>query len=116
VEVARGQDIGKVLMTWKATDKNLGREPVKLSYSETLTGPWTPITQNLIANTGTFEWKPPEPPATPVKFFVRIEVTDKAGNAATLDTTKPVIIDLKIPRGILLEAQPGGSKETLPGR
>jgi hypothetical protein len=106
VDVGRGQDLGKVFITWKATDKNLGRDPVKLSYAENTAGPWTPIGPGPLENTGRFEWLPPPPPATPVKFFVRIEVTDKAGNVATRDKTDPTVIDLKIPKAILKSADP----------
>src|SRR5205807_3571794 len=51
VDVGRGQENGKLSISWKATDKNLDREPVTLSYAENANGPWTPIVPSL-ANTG----------------------------------------------------------------
>jgi hypothetical protein len=106
-DVGRGQDLGKLFITWKATDKNLDREPVKLYYAENIGGQWIPITQSSsLPNTGRYDWT--MPPNVPVKFFVRIEVTDKAKNVATLDTTKPAIVDLKIPKGLILDAQSVG--------
>jgi hypothetical protein len=106
VDVGRGQDTGKVFITWKATDKNLGREPIKLWYAENAAGQWMPIAPTPIANTGRYEWT--LPPNVPVKFFVRLEVSDKAGNITTKETEKAVIVDLKIPKGQILDVLPAG--------
>src|SRR5207237_4392207 len=41
--VGRGSDSGWLTITWQATDKNLGREPITLSYAKDAQGPWTQI-------------------------------------------------------------------------
>src|SRR5213078_124633 len=54
--VVRGTESGRVAITWKATDKNLGRQPISLSYAAEPTGPWTSIANNL-ENSGRFVWQ-----------------------------------------------------------
>jgi hypothetical protein len=103
VEVGRGHDAGRLAITWTATDKNLGRQPISLSYAEQAAGPWTPIAAN-IENTGRYIWQMPT--GVPYRFFVRVEATDGAGNSSTADTQTPVIVDLAQPKGVILNVQP----------
>jgi hypothetical protein len=116
VEVGKGQNTGKLFITWKAYDpvtkgsdkeKDLGREAITLKYATSLNDPWNTIVEKQ-PNTGSYEWKMPAEGQRPVKFFVRLEVTDKAGNVETQDTPKPINVDLKVPRGKILDARPGG--------
>jgi hypothetical protein len=113
-EVGRGAETGKLFVTWKALDplskgsdkeKDLGREAVTIKYAENRNGLWRVMTEKQL-NTGRYEWKMPPEDQRPVKFFVRLEVTDKAGNIETLDTPQPINVDLKVPRGRILDAKP----------
>jgi hypothetical protein len=110
VDVGRGADAGKLFITWKATDENFGRAPVKLSYGENANGPWRVVGSDL-SNTGRFEWT--MPPDVPVEFFVQLEVADKVGNAAIQTTPKPINVDLKIPRLRILSAIAASSEPPL---
>jgi hypothetical protein len=108
VEVGRGSESGFLTITWKATDKSLLREPITLSYAEKLLGDkpqgaWTQIATN-VENSGSYRWK--IPPGAPYRFLVRVEATDQAKNVGSLDTAQPVIVDLKQPKGYILEVQP----------
>jgi hypothetical protein len=107
-EVGRGSDSGWLTITWAATDKNLGRQPITLSYAKELQGPWTQIASNL-ENTGRYRWQ--MPPGIPFRFFVRVEATDQAGNVGVLDLPEPAIVDLHQPKGFILDVEPA-NKET----
>jgi hypothetical protein len=105
VDVGRGADSGNLTIAWQAFDKNLGRQPITLSYAERADGPWTPIAQNL-ENSGRYVWR--MPPGVPFSFLVRIEATDLASNvgSAQSDAAKPVIVDLSQPKIQVLEVAP----------
>jgi hypothetical protein len=111
VDVGRGSDSGWLTITWKATDKNLGREPITLSYAENPKGTWTQIAANL-DNGGRYRWQ--MPPGVPYRFVVRVEATDLAGNVGTLDTSTPVIVDLAQPKGHILGVEPANKESTPP--
>jgi hypothetical protein len=112
VEVGRGSDSGWLTITWKATDKNLGREPIALSYADDPRGTWTSIASNLENSSGKYRWQMPA--GIPYKFYVRVEATDLAGNVGALDTPSPVIVDLAQPKGYILGVEP--AKATPAGR
>jgi hypothetical protein len=112
VDVGRGSDSGWLTITWKATDKNLGREPITLSYAKEPQGPWTPIASH-VENTGRYRWQLPD--GVPYSFLVRVEATDQAGNVGTLDTPKHVLVDLAQPKGLILGVEPA-NKEGAAGR
>jgi hypothetical protein len=79
---------------WTATDKNLGRKPISLYYSEHSGGPWVPYAVN-VENTGHYSWQ--LTPATPPNFYLRVEAVDAAGNVGRADSSQPVRIDLSQP-------------------
>jgi hypothetical protein len=95
VLVGRGTELGTLAITYTASDKNLARQPITLSYAEKLDGPWVPIASNE-ENTGRYVWRMPE--SVPYQFYVRVEAADKAGNTGSAETSKPVIVDLSQPK------------------
>jgi len=105
VIVGRGSDKGKLTILWSARDKNLGRQPIILSYAERPTGPWTPIAQK-VANTGRYVWSMPE--QVPYQFHVRVEAADLAGNIGEATTPDLVRVDLSQPRVNILNVEPAG--------
>jgi hypothetical protein len=105
VDVGRtGADKGNLTITYSASDKNLDRRPITISYAEKLDGPWTPIARNE-ENLGRYVWRMPED--VPYQFHVRVEAADRAGNVGTADTTAPVIVDLSKPRVKVIDVGPG---------
>ncbi|HEV8060399.1 MAG TPA: hypothetical protein VGP68_11025 [Gemmataceae bacterium] len=107
-EVDPGPDSGRLTIAWKATDKNLGREPIALSYSKDPEGPWTPIAPPGQPNSGSYVWRMP-PSGIPYQFYVQVEATDKAGNVGKLRTKELVKVDLKKPKGVILDVAPAAA-------
>jgi hypothetical protein len=106
VVVGQGPDKGKLSISWSARDKNLGRNPITLSYSEKAGGPWAPIAEH-VANTGRYVWKLPEPVPF-YQFYVRVEARDEAGNVGEAITPERVRVDLSLPRVRILAVEPAG--------
>jgi hypothetical protein len=102
-EVGRGDETGSLTITWSAADKHLGREPIKLSYAADEQGPWTTIVENQ-PNSGRYVWK--KGPGAPYKFKIKVEATDKAGNAGSAITQKSILFDLAQPKGLILGVAP----------
>ena len=105
VDIGRGPDTGTLTITWTATDKHLGRQPITLSYTEKLDGSWTTIVSNM-ENTGRYVWRMPE--SVPFQFYLRVEATDRAGNVGTAETPKPVAVDLSQPKVRNVKIEPAG--------
>ncbi|MCS7016692.1 MAG: hypothetical protein NZM42_11320 [Gemmatales bacterium] len=104
-EPSRGGENGILTVTWSASDKNLAARPISLYYATRPEGPWTTIATEL-ENTGRFVWRIPT--GTPYQFYLRIEAVDRAGNVGTAETSKPIIVDLSVPRGRLLGVEGRG--------
>ena len=84
----------QVSIKWKASDKNLSRQPITLYYAANEQGPWMMMASNL-ENTGCYNW--PVPIDAPAKFLVRAEAVDLAGNVGRDQLTTPVLLDIKVP-------------------
>lgn len=82
-ELGRVEPDGDALsINWNARDLHLGATPITLAYRTELDEPWTEIPVHL-SNTGHYQWKYPEGKN---QFFVRVQVTDEAGNATACET------------------------------
>lgn len=110
VEVGRGIDQGNLAVTWTASDKYLGPNPITISFAKNSEGPWTPAVANL-ANTGRYVWRMPAE-GLPYQFYVRVEAVDLAGNVGLAQTVVPVKVDLSTPKArvIGVEATPVSSE------
>jgi hypothetical protein len=89
---------GALEIRWQATDKNLGSEPVNLFYRSRADGPWQVIARN-VKNDGVYRWTFPHEAS---QFFVKVEVTDLAGNVARAESANPVLLDVTEPRATVL--------------
>jgi hypothetical protein len=89
VSPGSGDDAAALWITWTARDKNLLPEPVDLYYAATREGPWTPIAKG-IRNDGRYRWLAP---AGMQLAYVRVVVTDKAGNTNLSETPQAVPLD-----------------------
>jgi len=97
-----------LVLHWEATDKNFGKDPLTIEYSEGPNGPWKAISNNdsviqaaagtmhRIPNTGSFAWQLPTTLITP-KVYLKFTVWDLAGNKSEVATPNPVLVDLKKP-------------------
>lgn len=105
VTVGTGADKGKLTVTWAATDKNLEKRPITLSYAEQLTGPWKSYAEKL-PNVGRHVWAMPA--EVPYQFHVRVEAADRAGNIGEAATEDLVKVDLSTPKVNILKVAPAG--------
>jgi hypothetical protein len=96
-----------VSLKWRATDKNLGRQPITLSYAEKDEGPWKVIAAGL-ENVGSFNWEVPK--GTPAKVLFRVEASDLAGNVGRAQMTKPVLMDNSVPSVTILNVDSNGGR------
>ncbi|MSU76623.1 MAG: hypothetical protein EXS16_00870 [Gemmataceae bacterium] len=103
VHVGQGVDKGKLAVSWTARDKNLGPNPIRLSYAEDTKGPWTTFAENL-ANNGKYVWTMPDP--LPYQFYVRVEAPDRASNIGEAITPDKIRVDLSQPKAMIREIEP----------
>jgi hypothetical protein len=85
----------RLLLHWRAEDRNLMTNPISLEWSAEPNGPWTFIGDPQLANSGQYSWQVPD--NIPAKVFLRLSVRDRAGNNAVAQTPNPVLIDLVTP-------------------
>ncbi|MCI0685253.1 MAG: hypothetical protein L0Y71_24410 [Gemmataceae bacterium] len=102
---------GTLEIRWQATDKNLGAEPISLYYRSRSDAAWRPVARH-VKNEGLYRWTFPREAAP--QFFVKIEVTDLAGNTARVETPNPVVLDTSEPRATVvgvtgLSVRPAGN-------
>ncbi len=103
----------EVEIRWNATDKNLGTEPVTLSYRTQADGPWQVIARG-IKNDGSYRWAFPREAGS--QFFFKIDVADKAGNIAHDTSRQPIVIDTTEPRATVITVTGGGTRPTVGGQ
>jgi hypothetical protein len=83
----------RILLRWKATDRNLALSPITLEWAPRKEGPWTCIGCADLANTGEYGWR--KPAEVPAEVYLRITVRDRAGNCAVAVSYEPVWIDFR---------------------
>ena len=103
VDPPRSVDDRNLTISWSATDKNLSRQPITLSYAEQADGQWTPIASNL-ENTGRYVWAMPA--NVPFRLYVRVEAADRAGNIGSAQTANPILVDLSKPKVTITTVEP----------
>ena len=98
----QGTNNNQVLIEWSVQDEQLAEQPVSLSYSETPSGPWRPIT-GWTENTGRFIWTINEPLRQ--RVFIRLEARDAAGNTAQAQADQPLLVDLSRPTARIVDVE-----------
>jgi hypothetical protein len=100
-----------VVLRWKATDTNFGKDPMAIEWSESQAGPWRAVNGGdaiavvggvnpappRLANTGEYAWRLPGDLTAP-KVFLKFTSWDLAGNKAEAMTKDPILVDLTRPR------------------
>jgi hypothetical protein len=105
VMVGQGDYKGKLSISWKASDKNLGPNPITLSYGSSKDGPWVPFA-GKVADTGTYIWTMPAA-GVPWQFHIKVEALDRAGNIGEAITPGLVKVDTQQPKAKILNVGPG---------
>jgi hypothetical protein len=108
VRPGTGSEAGTIVINWTAKDKNLKPEPIDLAYATRSEGPWLPISKG-VKNDGSYRWPIPRDGAG--EIYVRLEVTDVAGNNTTCITQQPVMLDRAKPKAHVLGVVPGTASE-----
>lgn len=90
VQPGVGEDSGTLLISWSARDRNLGQTPIDLYYSAGREGPWEILARGL-KNDGQYRWIVPADLGA--QAFLRLAVTDQAGNTSYGETPQPVALD-----------------------
>ncbi|HET6326552.1 MAG TPA: hypothetical protein VFG04_17885 [Planctomycetaceae bacterium] len=101
-QIGRGKSHNKVLLRWTAEDADFGPTPVQLEYAAEKAGPWQKIGENQ-PNTGRYIWS--IDPGLPGKVFVRLTVTDRAGNVAQSVTPEQLVIDFTRPTAHIIDVE-----------
>lgn len=84
-------EAGKLVAKYEIEEVWLAERPIRFYYAAQQDGPWTPIgTENLDA-TGTFIWT--LDPSIPARFYLRMEMRDRAGNIGRCDYSEQLIAD-----------------------
>ncbi len=92
-----------IMLQWQANDDHLTDRPVRLSFAPNADGPWSVIVDEL-ANTGSYAWAPAQ--AIPSRTYLRLEVTDRAGNVTTVPMDEPIGPGSGGPKGIIRGIRP----------
>lgn len=92
----KGSDAGALVIEYQAIDDHFIDRPISLYYSETMQGPWIPITQGA-KNQGKFAWAGES--HIPEKVFLKLQATDAAGNVGEHVLDLPVDVQSAAPRG-----------------
>ena len=103
VNVDVAQSPGQLEIIWSATDEFLSELPIRLSYSSSPNHSWISIAQPL-ANTGRFDWTMPAD--VPARLYLRMEVSDRAGNASIHQLAEPVQTRPVVPRARIRAISP----------
>lgn len=91
----QGDQTGALIIRYRIEDANLGSRPVTLAFGESVEGPWSTIAAGL-ANDGIYAW--PADPHLPRQIFLRIDITDAAGNRAHYILDTPIDVQGLAPR------------------
>ena len=96
VPYGSGNDVGRLVINWRANDSELRTKPIDLAYSTNGEGPWTDIEQG-IRNTGSYSWKVGRD--IPDQIFLRMAIHDAAGNTTVQKLTQAIDVSGLVPRG-----------------
>jgi hypothetical protein len=104
-------EAGTLVITWTAGDNFLKPEPIDLYYATHQGGPWFPIARGL-KNDGLYRWA--MPPGATGEVYVRMEVSDRAGNVTDCQTFQPLVLDQARPRAKVIGLAAGDRRLTPP--
>jgi hypothetical protein len=105
---------GALNITWTASDNCLRPEPIDLFCANRPEGPWLPIARGL-RNDGSYRWVIPA--SFGAEIYVRMEVTDRAGNVTVCQTPHPgmpVSRDQAHPKAHVIGLAPADQRITSP--
>lgn len=78
---------GSLVIAYHCEDQYLVSRPITLSFSDSVSGPWTTIAAGL-RNTGDYVW--PADPQLPRQIYLRIDALDQASNVGSYVLEEPI--------------------------
>ena len=109
IERGEGNLADHLILRWRVDDRDLEGRPIALYYSSRPTGPWSAVAINL-ENTGVYAWRVQR--HVPMRFFLRLEARDTAGNLSAFQTREPIEFSPNDLNARLRDALPGGPTAT----
>jgi hypothetical protein len=106
-----GAEGNSLVIRWVASDKNLGPRPINLYYAVS-DGSWLPIAEAL-GNEGQYRWALPRDLGPAV--YLRMDVTDAAGNCCHCQLPQPVVCSTVRPKVRVLGIAAGTARTTPQG-
>ncbi|QDT53764.1 hypothetical protein Pan44_17870 [Caulifigura coniformis] len=100
----QGSHNNQVLIEWSVQDELLAEQPVALTFAESPTGPWRPIT-GWTENSGRYVWTITEP--LKQRVYIRLEARDAAGNTSIALAEQPLLVDLSRPTARIVDVEVG---------
>jgi len=94
VKQGQGTASNQLQIRWTMDETNPARLPVALFYSGSPQGPWEPIS-GWQADRGSHMWNVGS--GLPPRIYIRLTARDAAGNTTSVETRKPVLVDLSRP-------------------
>ena len=94
-----------ILIRYTSRDQLPAPKTARVLFSPNADGPWATVATAL-DNQGEYRWQPDQ--ATPARVYLRIEVSDAAGNVGTATSPEPLTVATSRVVGRL------GSVRTLP--
>ncbi len=92
----RGNEAGKMIIEYQASDEFFPERPISFLYSQTPDGPWTSIAAGA-RNNGRYVWSADL--SLPPTIFLRLEANDSAGNVGVNQLDLPIDVEGLAPRG-----------------
>ncbi len=82
-----GDQAGSLIIAYTCEDQYLTSRPITLSFSDSVSGPWTTIAAGL-RDTGSYVW--PADPQLPRQIYLRIDAIDQADNVGSYVLEDPI--------------------------
>jgi hypothetical protein len=82
-------DTGGIVIRYTSRDQLPAPKTARLLFSPNAEGPWATIASAL-DNQGEYRWQPDR--ATPARVYLRLEVSDAAGNVGAATTPEPITV------------------------
>lgn len=111
-QYGEGDRTGSLVIQYRCSDTHLLPRPVTLAFGESIEGPWTTIAAGL-RNMGDYVW--PADPQLPRQIFLRLDVTDEAGNVGTYVLDQPIDTQGLAPRARIRAFRPISTRGGLNG-
>ena len=104
----------RVTVEWRVTETGSGLMPdsITLEYAATKDGPWRPITDRKVENSGRYTWDVDDKALW--QCFLKVTATDRAGNQGFHVYDKEVFLDLEKPAAVIEKVVGGGAGGSMP--